>query len=151
MKRAEGYLAAINRVGIVKEYFGKNLIKDMKIKSCEIREKTGTILVEIPLGPQMLNVLGSLHGGAIATLIDQITTIAIALFDDRNSVSTDLSISFISPISGGNKTIDVEAVCHKSGKNIAFSSAEIRTNGRLIAKGQHTKCLLSSKWIDYKL
>ena len=144
MNKIIGYTASVLKKNNSKFFFDREMIEKMVFKHCDINGKTSKISIELPLHENWLNSGGTLHGGAISTLIDQSTTIAIASIDDRNTVSIDLSVSFISALKQG--PIEIEAICHKLGKNLAFTSAEIKSNGVIIASGKHTKFMMSSKW-----
>lgn len=67
-----------------------------------------------------------MKGGAIATLIDNATTLAILKNDKflRKSVSLDLNISFISE-GKVNEHFLILSEALKVGKNVAFSEAKI--------------------------
>ena len=94
------------------------------------------------------NLNGTLHGGAISTLVDVGTTVAIMSFDRKNraNVSADLSISFIS---GGppNQEIFLLAQVDRIGRQMAFSNATIYDN-RLekLATGKHLKSFLEKTY-----
>ena len=125
-----------------KNFFDRALFENLTVKSCDVVGKTSKVVIELPLLAEWLNSDGSLHGGAISTLIDQTTSLSIAAVDERNSVSVDLSVSFISALKQAH-VMEIEAVCHKLGKSLAFTSAEIRANGNIIATGKHTKYMMT--------
>ena len=145
MNKITSYIAAISAKNAGKQYFDRLMIESMNFKQCEVIGKSSKILVELPVMAEWLNSGGTLHGGAISTLIDQATTIAVAVLDERLTVSIDLSVSFIAALKQGNN-MQIEAYCHKVGKSLSFSSAEIKSNGNLIASGKHTKFMLNTKW-----
>jgi acyl-coenzyme A thioesterase 13 len=87
------------------------------------------------------NYFGNLHGGAIATLVDQVGTIAImsADRDGRPGVTTDLNVSYFAPGKAG-ATVSIEADVLKSGKTLACVEVSLRRDdGALIARGRMTK------------
>jgi uncharacterized protein (TIGR00369 family) len=128
-------------------YYDKLIVENLVVKDCVAVDKTFKLVLDLPLQESWRNSLGTLHGGAISTIIDQSTTLAIAGLDDRNSVSIDLSISFIAAVKVSS-SIQIEAICHKIGKSLAFTTAEIRNGTDIIATGKHTKFMLSTKWTD---
>ena len=150
MNRLSTYLTSIVSRSARAHFYDKTMIERVKVSTCEVTGRTSKINVELPLHEEWLNNMGSLHGGAISTIIDQITTMAIAAVDDRNSVSIDLSVSFTTALKEG-ETMQIEAICHKIGKSLAFTSAEIKSKGVLIASGKHTKFMLNSTWIEPKV
>lgn len=88
------------------------------------------------------NMLGTLHGGAIATLVDDVGTVAImsADKDGRPGVTTDLSISYMSAAPAGT-TVIIDGKALKTGRTLAFVEVEIRRehDDRLVAQGRMTK------------
>jgi acyl-coenzyme A thioesterase 13 len=100
------------------------------------------IVVELPV--QNLN--GTLHGGAIATLVDDAGTLAImtADKDGRPGVTTDLNVSYLSAGRAGEAVL-VEATVLKSGRTLAYVNVDLRRerDGALIAQGRMTKFLAS--------
>lgn len=147
MNRAEDYLASLR---IKNDSFCKYVYDNLKIINCEANSNTSKILIRLPLLSQMMNASGSFDTGAIITLIDQFSSIAIAVVDDHYNVSVDLSTNFISQISNADE-VEFEIICHSVGKRLAFTSTEVKANGKVIALGTHTKSMISSKWTNYKL
>ena len=92
--------------------------------------------------PSVQNVAGSLHGGAIATLVDRAGTVAIVTADrdGRPGVTTDLNVSYFAPAPAGS-TVVAEARVLKAGKTLAYVTVDIRrvTDGVLVAQGRMTK------------
>jgi acyl-coenzyme A thioesterase 13 len=88
------------------------------------------------------NMGGTLHGGAIATLVDDVGTIAImtADRDSRPGVTTDLNVSYFSP-APADRAVIADAVVLKSGKTLAFVSVDVRREDdqALVAQGRMTK------------
>ncbi|WP_224370504.1 PaaI family thioesterase [Hyalangium versicolor] len=104
----------------------------------------GKARVRLPVGEAVQNIGGALHGGAVATLVDVVGTLAImsADRDYRPGVSTDLNVSWFSPAPGGS-TVIVEATVLKSGRTLAFVQVDLRreNDGVLVAQGRMTKFL----------
>lgn len=68
-------------------------------------------------------MFGTLHGGAIATLADNLTTFAAVVEDrqQRPGVSVGLQVDYmIAPKIG--ETVSIECQCDKTGKFLSFSS-----------------------------
>ena len=99
--------------------------------------------------PAMTNLVGSIHGGALASLIDIATTIAISGFDrkQRVHVSSDLNISFLSA-AAVNADILILSDCIKIGKRLAFTECNIYDGDGevLLSTGRHTKTFLDGKF-----
>lgn len=101
----------------------------------------GRALVRLEVTPPVENPLGTLHGGAIATLVDDVGTVAIMSADaeGRPGVTTDLSVSYMAAAPSGS-TVLVEAQALKTGRTLAFVEVELRTaEGKLVAHGRMTK------------
>ncbi|KAI5130368.1 acyl-coenzyme A thioesterase 13 [Manis pentadactyla] len=103
----------------------------------------GKVVCEMKVEEEHINKMGTLHGGLTATLVDNISTMAL-LCTERGAagVSVDMSISYMSPAKLGE---DVMITAHvlKQGKTLAFASVDLtnKATGKLIAQGRHTKHL----------
>jgi acyl-coenzyme A thioesterase 13 len=90
------------------------------------------------------NIAGTLHGGAIATIVDAVGTIAIVTGDrnGRPGVTTDLNVSYFSPAPSGRSVV-AEAQVLKVGRTLAFVSVDVKRedDGALVAQGRMTKFL----------
>lgn len=116
---------------------------DRSLTGLEVLEvEGGKARARIPVSEAVQNPLGALHGGAVATLVDVVGTLAImsADRDQRPGVSTDLNVSWCSPAPGG-ATVLVEATVLKSGRTLAFVQVDLRreNDGVLVAQGRMTK------------
>ena len=102
----------------------------------------GKARVEMDVTAGVQNVNGTLHGGAIATLIDHAGTVAIlsADLEGRAGVSTDLNVTFLAP-GLADSTVVAEAAILKIGKTLAYVTVDVRrkADGVLVAQGRMTK------------
>jgi acyl-coenzyme A thioesterase 13 len=102
----------------------------------------GRAKARIAVTDAVKNPMGKLHGGAAATLVDTVGTIAIISKDrdSRPGVSTDLNVSFFAP---GEGVVIVEATVLKSGRTLSFVSVDIRRehDNVLVAQGRMTKAM----------
>lgn len=102
----------------------------------------GHAVVRLEVTEKVQNMGGSLHGGAIATLVDDAGTAAIISKDrdHRPGVTTDLNVSYFSPAPGGTFVL-AEAKVLKIGKTLAFVTVDIRREHDqvLVAQGRMTK------------
>jgi len=108
----------------------------LKVISCD----KGYIKCEMPVLEEHLNMKDGMHGGFTATLLDIVSTYAIATIPPaRFGVSVNLNVSYIKAAQkGDNLTITSKVM--KSGKTLAFANIEIKNQkDELIAFGQHTK------------
>lgn len=102
----------------------------------------GRAVVEVDVTPGVANPMGNLHGGAIATIVDHVGTIAIVTADrqGRPGVTTDLNVSYFAPAPAG-ATVVADALVLKIGKTLAFVTVDVRRklDGVLLAQGRMTK------------
>ncbi len=107
------------------------------------------VLFRMSVSEEFSNVLNTMHGGAISTLIDITTTIAISGFDKnfRQNVSAELSTYYLNPIKI-NSHIIVHVKVPKIGKTLAYSHADIyeEENLKLCVNGSHVKVMLERTW-----
>lgn len=113
-------------------------------KTCGFRLTSagaGMARIEAVVTPALCNLNGTLHGGAIATLVDEAGTMAIVTADReaRPGVTTDLNVSYFAPALAGSIVI-AEAEVLKIGKRLAFVAVDIRrgADGILVAQGRMT-------------
>jgi acyl-coenzyme A thioesterase 13 len=102
----------------------------------------GKATLKIVVTQPVQNLGGNLHGGAVATLVDDAGTIAIMTADKegRPGVTTDLNVSYFSAGRSGD-TVVIEATALKAGKHMAYVSVDLRRedDGVLIAQGRMSK------------
>ena len=127
---------------LVKQFFAHGFDASLKGMSL-VSMKDGQASVRLEVSPEVQNMGGTLHGGAIATLVDDAGTLAImsADTDSRPGVTTDLNVSYFSAARGGEAVL-AEATALKTGKTLGFVSVDIKTEGgKLVAQGRMTKFL----------
>ena len=104
----------------------------------------GRVVIRVEVTLDHVNVAKTLHGGAAATLVDVVGTLAIINADahHRFGVSTDLNATWLAPVPLGDAAI-VEATVLKTGKSLAFVAVDIRreSDGVLAVQGRMTKSL----------
>lgn len=101
----------------------------------------GRATLTLPVGPRVVNVVGTLHGGAIATLVDVAGTLAIITGDreQRAGVTTDLNVSYLSAAPQGG-TVRARARVLKAGRTLAFVEVDLEDEqGKVLAQGRMTK------------
>ncbi|RZC32282.1 4HBT domain containing protein, partial [Asbolus verrucosus] len=105
----------------------------------------GRCSAELKVEDDHVNVMGGLHGGMSATLVDCMTSYALLskLGPTVRHVSSDIHISFLKGAKI-NDDLQINASVIKSGKSLAFLQAEIKnkTTGDMLAKCSHTKFIL---------
>jgi acyl-coenzyme A thioesterase 13 len=91
------------------------------------------------------NIQDTVHGGALATMIDVITTIGILRMTPNRTISISLNSEFMNVIKVGEEVeIDTE-VC-KIGKSVVFTECRIfidpLNTRKLACKGSHIKAII---------
>jgi uncharacterized protein (TIGR00369 family) len=88
--------------------------------------------------PEIGNVIGAVHGGVVATLLDvAMASAAVSMFDfERTAITLHLDTSFLEP-GRGRLTADGEVVSHDD--SVAWCRAAVTdARGHTIAQGQGT-------------
>lgn len=122
------------------------LIPTMHITSAS---SAGRVTGEMVLEPRHVNSLGGLHGTTSAALVDFSAGMAIVAMSEGRSektgVSTDIHVSYVASARVGD-AVEVECWVNKLGRNLAFTSVEIRKVGgdgkggkKVLVTGTHTK------------
>ncbi len=105
----------------------------------------GRVVMSIKLQDRHMNPGGVVHGGVLATLMDEATAHSIATVRGLESplATVDMNVSFLSGARPGDE-LQCEARALRVGSSVAFSEAEIRRRGRddLVAKGRFTYAIL---------
>ena len=109
-----------------------------------VEADAGRARLRIVVTQPVQNLGGNLHGGAIATIVDDAGTLAImtADKDGRPGVTTDLNVTYFSAGRSG-EAILVDAEVLKTGRTMAYVSVDLRRekDGARIAQGRMTKFL----------
>lgn len=95
--------------------------------------------VELEIGPNHLQPLGTVHGGILATLIDTATFWAafLVLPEDSGLVNVDLKLNYLRPVNRGKLIADGR--CLRAGRTISYAEAHVKDgDGRLVAHGTST-------------
>ena len=113
-----------------------------KIDSIKPQGTVSCTLTDIP--DRLANSYGTLHGGAIASLVDIVGTLALLSQDPlRGGVSVDLNVSYCAAAKVG-QPLTITGRCLKLGGRLGFTEVEVRTQTEertLIATGRHTKAM----------
>jgi uncharacterized protein (TIGR00369 family) len=100
------------------------------------------ITMELEVTTQMKNILGTLHGGATASLID--AAIGVAIIGQRGgrpATTVEMKMNYLRPATQGKVRARSRIV--KIGKTLAVATAEVHDlHGHLIAMGSATYLLL---------
>lgn len=108
------------------------------------------------IGAELCNKTGNLHGGAAATLLDNLTSTALVTitregFLDAGHVSRTITMSYLRPVPMGEK-VTVECEVHAAGRNTANVIGKIYNEaGKLCVTCIHDKAVFSTKGKESKL
>jgi acyl-CoA thioesterase len=100
--------------------------------------------MECVIEPHKLNLLGTLHGGVTATLVDAAAGVAIIAFLGGKSATTvELKVNYLRPVTHGK--VHARSRIVKMGRTLAFATVDVKDDhGRLIATGSATYMILES-------
>ncbi|MDP2434687.1 MAG: PaaI family thioesterase [archaeon] len=90
------------------------------------------------------NALGNMHGGCIATLLDDVTSFSMR--DGSMSVSVDLTVSYLRAIPN-NSEIHVSGTLVRKGRSLAFMTGKItcaKHPSLVYASCAHTKYIMGA-------
>lgn len=124
--------------------FDYELCKAMTVVSASL-DPNPRAVTRLTVTLAMCNVSGTLHGGAISTLFDVCTTVALATarregFWEMAGVTRTLSITCLLPVFPGEE-IEIVGEVVQIGKKLAHILAKMTLvrNGKLLATGVHDK------------
>ena len=104
--------------------------------------ESGVVRFSVKITESLLDCYQYLHSGASITLLDQLTTLALAAAGSYGGVSVSLSLSQFAPVPLGS-TVEIEAKVVKTGRTLAVTEANFYLMGpkssALVAHGTHMK------------
>jgi acyl-CoA thioesterase len=96
----------------------------------------GTARVRLPFKPELTQLYGGIHGGALLSLADSAMSIAVATtFEAGEKTATvDLSLQFLAPAPLAE--IAADAIVIRRGRSLAFAECSLRAGDQEIARGR---------------
>jgi uncharacterized protein (TIGR00369 family) len=93
----------------------------------------GSAVVEAVLdaGPRHLNRHGTVHGGALATLVDSAMGAAVADAGSEAPVTIEMKVTYLEPAQPGRVT--ARATVRKRGRRVTIVEAEVEQDDELVA------------------
>ena len=91
----------------------------------------GTAVVALEADERHLNPYGTVHGGAIATLVDVAMGGAVAAAGAEAPVTIEMKLTYLEPGRAGE--VRAEAKVRKRGKRLTIVEAEVTQDGDLVA------------------
>lgn len=96
------------------------------------------VVVALDIKPHHLNLIGILHGGAHAAMIDSaMGMIAMLARPEADTVTVNLNLNYVAPIKQGRVLVTAHIV-HQSRKMITTQAFARKENGDLLAMGTGT-------------
>jgi uncharacterized protein (TIGR00369 family) len=99
----------------------------------------GEVAVSLPVEPKHLNLMGTLHGGLLATLADTATGLALRTRLDPSTTfaTTQLNVTFLAPGRDGRVTARGRVL--KAGRRFGYAEADVVDQaGTLLARATAT-------------
>ncbi|ORX56353.1 Thioesterase/thiol ester dehydrase-isomerase [Hesseltinella vesiculosa] len=112
--------------------------------------KPGYLEFELEVQDVHCNMLGNIHGGCVATIIDLCSSMAIYVYEGNNKwkmpgISTDLTVSYMTGVSAGQK-IRIVSEVQRLGKNLGNMYTVIyNEQGKACYAGGHTKYCMDAR------
>ncbi|KAF2072688.1 hypothetical protein CYY_005994 [Polysphondylium violaceum] len=125
--------------------FDSIVLDKIKLEEAEI----GKLVCSMIVTPDICNIYSTLHGGAMATVVDVISSLAVLSMNKdatfKPSVSVEISVNYASAAKMNSK-VYIYSSCYKEGKNLAFTETVLKNEkDEVICKGSHTKFILKPK------
>ena len=126
------------------EFPPPSMAKTMSSELIDVEE--GFVRFIVKADDRLLNLMGGVHGGFSATVIDTITGCAVSTLLDEETAfaTTDLNVKMIRPIQVGQELIAEGRVINRSRRLAVADGKIIDENGIIFAIGS-ASCMILSK------
>lgn len=116
---------------------------------CELDEfKDNHVVVRVRIQPHHLNLIGILHGGVHAMLIDSaMGLVAMTAKPEESVVTSTLNLNYVAPIETGSLIVTAE-ILHISRKMVTTQAFARNDAGELCAFGTGTYRIIEKKTRD---
>lgn len=105
----------------------------------EVEEVTpGRIVVALPVRPELCSVVGVVHGGAIASLVDHALSLVVYPLVERGKwvATMEFKINYLEAVREGVLRVTAEVLSLRA--RLAVARAEVECGGKLVAHAQGT-------------
>jgi len=148
------HVSALDRTGTGLEYLQK--IVSGEYGNVPIGDHVGFRMAEVSKGrivftgepgENVLNLIGTVHGGYAATILDSALALSVlsTLDADSNFTTLEIKVNYVRPITPG-MAVRAEGTVVHSGRRVATSEARLTdSEGRLLAHGTTTCLILPRK------
>lgn len=101
-----------------------------------VNEKTGMLQLEFEVRPDMLNPMGSLHGGAISAILDESMGMQLfVLSEDRAYYATSLQLDFVRAAFEGQKVVAQPELIRIGKRSANMRCLLLDQEGKVLAHG----------------
>jgi len=110
-----------------------------------LEKRNGVVRMRLEPQPEFENSWGSMHGGALMTLLDVALATAVRSLDEHcnGAMTVEIKVNFIAAAVG---PVLAEGRAQRAGRSLIFSEGELRSeDGTLLAKATGTFKLLYPK------
>jgi acyl-coenzyme A thioesterase PaaI-like protein len=133
MDTKEANLEVINLEEFKKVYFSmlspyfKNIFSNyfQKINLVKVNNQNSTFYYEVVFDEKCANPLKIVHGGALATIIENLSSVSLFYLCKIVYKTIDISINYKNPVPLNKPTI-ILVKCQKAGANTSFVEVEIK-------------------------
>lgn len=135
-----------DRVAEVRERFERSQFHTAFLGLRLDRASEGEVEVSLDVEPRHRNLVGTLHGGMIATLADTATGLAYrtVLEPGTTHVTSSLSVVFLAPGRAG--TVTARGTVVRRGARLGYAEADVvDAAGTLLARATATFTILSER------
>jgi uncharacterized protein (TIGR00369 family) len=105
---------------------------------------TGFAVIETSIQSKHMQLMGAVHGGVLASLVDTVTywSVYYGIEDPQAWLTTvDLKVNYLAPVDSGKLIARGRQI--KVGKKLCYASAEVHSDkGAIIAHGSSTLFIL---------
>jgi 1,4-dihydroxy-2-naphthoyl-CoA hydrolase len=105
----------------------------------DVEEVTpGRIVIALPVRPELCSVVGVVHGGAIASLVDHALSLVVYPLVERGKwvATTEFKINYLESVREGVLRVTAEVLSLRA--RLAVARADVECNGKLVASAQGT-------------
>lgn len=135
-----------NRLDDVRERFERSEFHSRWLGLTLERAEVGDVEVSLEIAPHHRNLMGTLHGGLIATLADTATGVAMgsSLEPGTTWTTTSLNVTFLAP--GREGRVRAHAKVVKRGRRFGYAEADVLDDEeRLLARATATFALMAER------
>jgi 1,4-dihydroxy-2-naphthoyl-CoA hydrolase len=96
------------------------------------------IVIALPVRPELCSVVGVVHGGAIASLVDHALSLVVYPLVERGKwvATTEFKINYLESVREGVLRVTAEVLSLRA--RLAVARADVECNGKLVASAQGT-------------